>query len=386
MIFRRNAIVSPIGRKAAGLFVKMVIVWAALGLAGDFQVSLLGSAEIPKVKIGLLLPPDEPQGRAVLEGVLLARDHANASGTNAVEVFIRGRDGQWGADGVEAARMIIDDAVDGLIAPSDGAATHLALQVSGRTQVPVVSLCPDGSIGRTGVPWNLRLVACTEDEGMTLFQGIGTGAATHYVAIVPGGRAGREISSDLARAAHNCKGISFQTVEAGVNLTNLNGLEARVLEKGPRVVLLWLPPKPAGAVAKALRERGFKGLLAGPCYLNSGEFIQSAGNAFEGVIVPCVANETNQGGVEKFKDSFRLQWHHEADEISVMSYDAVMLLSCLMRRADFSSPPHRLSEEFCWTGVSGLVRFNRDGNRKARLSLMEGHNRAFRPFQSAQRD
>ena len=122
------------------------------------------AAESHVYKIGVLLPPEEPQALSVREGILLAEAQVNKTGGTNARVIIRGRTGQWGADGVEAARMVTDDGVDGLIAPPDGAASHLTLQVSGRTAVPVMCLCPDSSVGRTGVPWMLRVVPRTEDE------------------------------------------------------------------------------------------------------------------------------------------------------------------------------------------------------------------------------
>src|SRR6185369_2546556 len=118
-------------------FLVLITLGASISLSGaqdDASNSL---------KIGLLLPPEEPQGSSVREGALFAKEQASKSVMEPVEVLIRGRVGQWGDDAAEAARMVIDDGAAGLIAPPDGAASHLVLQVSGRTAVPVVSLCAD---------------------------------------------------------------------------------------------------------------------------------------------------------------------------------------------------------------------------------------------------
>src|SRR5947207_960250 len=122
---------------------RFLLVFLAFGSIKESPIgeARTKAAELPALKIGLLLPPEEPYARSIREGALLAQEDANKVGDRKVEVIIRGRAGQWGADGVEAARMVIDDGVEGLIAPSDGAASHLALQVSGRTAVPVISLC-----------------------------------------------------------------------------------------------------------------------------------------------------------------------------------------------------------------------------------------------------
>ena len=340
------------------------------------------AAEMPPVKIGLLLPPDEPQGTSVREGVLLARDHANATGTNHIEIIIRGRSGQWGADGVEAARMVTDDEVDGLIAPPDGAATHLTLQVSGRTAIPVVSLCADSSTGRTGVPWTLRVVPRTEDEARALFEGLKETVSektNRWTAIVPGGRAGREISKDLNRAAHASRVSLGKILELNPALTNSSGIRVKSMETSPDAILVLLPPVAAAQIARELRTGGYKGLLAGSSRLRSKEFIAAAGDAFEGFIIPAIDVDTNRARQAAFSFSFRESWHHEPDEIAAASYDAAMLLSYLLRQPEFQTPPHRLARNFSWPGVSGDVRFDEEGNRKARLVLLQGHNEKFIP-------
>ena len=93
------------------------------------------SADSTNLVIGLLVPPEEPEAASLRDGVTLGVERANQSPGPRVSLVIRGRAGQWGADGVEAARMVTDDGALGLIAPPDGAASHLVLQVSGRTAV-----------------------------------------------------------------------------------------------------------------------------------------------------------------------------------------------------------------------------------------------------------
>jgi hypothetical protein len=80
------------------------------------------AAESTVLKIGLLLPPEEPQALSVREGILLAQEQDSKDSGAKVEVIVRGRIGQWGADAAEAARMVTDEEVAGLIAPPDGAA------------------------------------------------------------------------------------------------------------------------------------------------------------------------------------------------------------------------------------------------------------------------
>jgi len=339
------------------------------------------AAEVDALKIGVLLPPEEPQSRSVREGVLLAKEKANKRNTKPLDIIIRGRVGQWGADGVEAARMVTEDGVDGLIAPPDGAASHLALQVSGRTAVPVVTLCADSSVGRTGVPWLLRIVPRTTDEAKALFTGIpplATSQTNHWLALVPEGHAGREISRDLSQAALG-SAIHFEKI-VEFNATPSNGelVCSQVLTNGANVVLLWLDPSPAAKVAKSLRTAGYHGVLAGPGRLQCADFVNAAGEALDGFIVPAIVRlAENSARLRSFQTDYHQRWGHLPDTMAAMSYDAAMLLSHLLSQPEFQMPPHRLTPGFSWPGVTGDLAFDAAGNRAVQLELLQTHEGKF---------
>ena len=173
------------------------------------------------------------------DGATLGVELANQSPGPHVRLVIRGRTGQWGADGVEAARMATDDGALGLIAPPDGAATHLVLQVSGRTAVPVITLSADSSVSQTGVPWMARIVPRTVEEAKTLFTGI---HASHWTAVIPDGRAGREAARDLNEAATNSSCSIEKIIEVNRSFTNTTRLGKQILKNHPDAVLLWMDP------------------------------------------------------------------------------------------------------------------------------------------------
>jgi ABC-type branched-subunit amino acid transport system substrate-binding protein len=335
------------------------------------------------LKIGFLLPPDEPQAQSLREGLLLAEEQANQASTSQVQVIIRGRVGQWGADAVEAARMATDEGADGLITPPDGSATHLVLQVSGRTAVPVVSLCADSSVSRTGVPWMVRVVPRTTEEATLLLSSLPSavhGKTNQCVALVPEGRAGREIARDLRSAASARDCLLKQIIEINAALSDSNRIAGQVTRDQPAAVLLWLPPVSCGKLAKILRAAGYNGVLAGPGWLNSGEFIATAGDAIEGFLVSGILQNADTAARRRsFQAAYRQRWSYEPDWMAGMSYDAGMVLTQLLRQDVFKE--HRLSPGFAWAGVTGDLRFDPEGNREVKLELLQGHSQGFRAFQ-----
>jgi ABC-type branched-subunit amino acid transport system substrate-binding protein len=206
--------------------------------------------------------------------------------------------------------------------------------------------------------------------------------ASRWFAIVPGDRAGREISSDLLKTGR-ISGIRLETVlPFEANFTNSNTLQEKILEARPSVVLLWLPPMAAGRVAQNLRTRGFTGILAGPGWLRSADFICAAGRALEGVIIPAIVrNQISEVRWGHFRNSYKERWHHEPDAMAELAYDAMNLQAELVAKSEFSAPPHRLTPGFAWAGVTGELTFDSEGNRVAKLELLTGRSGGFVPVE-----
>jgi branched-chain amino acid transport system substrate-binding protein len=357
--------------------------YRSLALAGLLLVSLATAADPAVVRVGLLLPPEEAEAASVRQGVELAVDQANQSEAPPVELFTRGRMGQWGDDGVEAARMVLDDRVQGLLAPPDGAATHLTLQVAGRTATPVVSLCSDSSVTAAGIPWSVRMVPSTTDEAFALFTGLRSlQGARSWLAFVPEGRAGREVVDDLLAAAHSSGTELVRTITVAKTTTDFSTFYPSLPPEWPDGMLLWLDPEPAGHLIKYLRTIGFRGVVAGPGRLESGTFQDAAGSALEGLILPkIIVDCAMDRAVAAFQEAYRDRHGRSPDAIAAMAYDAAGMLIHLLREAG-DNPSHGLFPlEQAASGVTGPMKFDPDGNRVVSLRLHAYHRGDLVPLQ-----
>ncbi len=337
--------------------------------------------------IGLLLPPEEAEAASLRAGALLAVEQANKAASNTTLV-IRGRVGQWGADGEEAARMVLDDGAQALIAPPNGAATHLALQVAGRTATPVASLCADSSVSRTGTPWMVRIVPTTIEEARFLLTNLdaGIGVPPEWVALVPDGRAGREVARDLNRAAAATQRKIKRLCEVTSSLTNSESLAALVVKDQPAGVLVWLDPVLAGKWVKSLRAAGFTGKLAGPSRCNSPSFLLAAGKASESFMVPAIVLDgPAEARLRSFQEAFRQRYGIEADITAAESYDAAKLLVHILRQNTPQSLPRAFPLAFSFPGASGDLAFDTEGNRKVALRLLIARRGGFGAVEHEQR-
>jgi branched-chain amino acid transport system substrate-binding protein len=336
----------------------------------------------------LLLPPEEAEAASLRAGVMLAVEQANLAPTSSVTLVVRGRIGQWGADAVEAARMVLDDGAQGLIAPPNGAATHLALQVAGRTAIPVISLCADSSVSRTGVPWMVRIAPTTIEEARFVLAGpIGDQSeAPQWVALVPDGRAGHEVSLDLNRAASAAQRKLKRVCEVSSTLTNLESVTAQVLKEQPKGVLVWLDPVPAGRLTRSLREAGFAGKLAGPSRCNSPAFLAASAQASEGFLVPTIVlDKPGEARLLTFQTAFRQRYGIEADLTAAEGYDAAKLLMHLLGKYDSQSLPRAFPLNLSLPGASGDLSFDAEGNRKIALRMLIARRGSFVAFELEQK-
>jgi ABC-type branched-subunit amino acid transport system substrate-binding protein len=334
-------------------------------------------AENTNLVIGLLVPPEEPGAASLRDGATLGVELANQCPGPRARLIIRGRPGQWGADGVEAARMVTDDGALGLIAPPDGTASHLVLQVSGRTAVPVISLCADSSVSQTGVPWMARIVPRTTEEAGTLFTGI---PARHWTTVIPDGRAGREVAHDLREAATNNGCFIEKIIEVNSSFTNTARLGKQILANHPDAILLWLDPATAGKLAKALRDAGFAGTLAGPGRLRSADFAAAAGHAGEGLVIPSPVLKPDAATIhEHFTDTFGKRFGHEPDATAAAAYDAATVMIRILRQIG-DRPAHKAFPiGFSFVGATGILAFDSQGNRKVNLELFKAQGGQFIP-------
>ena len=352
-------------------------------LAWLLLAPLVGGAGVRQVTLGLVVPPTEPDADSLLRGVQLAVAEANETGDASVGLEVRSENGQWGTVGNDAVVLVCNRHVDAIITPSDGAASHLILQVSGRTRVPVASLCSDSSVTEAGVPWAVRVVPRTDQEAEALFAATRRpdGSPLHWWAIVPEGRPGRAVRRDLETAARFTSTRLDRIVDGGEPKTDLASLVHMVVAAAPGGVLLWLPPSQAGTVAAALRAAGYGGCLAGPSPLDSPTFVAAAGAAATGVLVTEFRADADlRARADQFERQYRQKYDAKPDFSTAAAYDAARVLIETLRRAGNSAGYRQFPLALPTAGVTGVLHFDNSGNRTDTLQVLTCQQGRFVPI------
>ncbi len=366
-----------------------VLAAVLVGVAPILFRAAADSEDATPLTIGLLLPPSEAEAASIRLGAELGVEAANREPGAKLKLIVRGSAGQWGTEGDDAVVLALDQGAQALIAPTSGAAVHQALQVAGRTRVPVVSLCGDSSVTGAGVPWAVRIAPSTEQEAAALFAVLhASGQPLRVAAFVPPERAGREASEDLRSAARKAAVEVANVIELRSRDPAYADLASRAIELKPDVVLLWVESAPASRLAAALRDCGFKGRLAGPSRLASAAFSEAAGKSAEGLLLPAPMTDTNASSLrDRFLQDYRTRAVPPADTAAqppaftaALAFDAVQLLADVLRRSGEEPAFRAFPLTHTVSGVTGELAFDRSGDRRVQMQVLENHDGQWRPF------
>lgn len=346
---------------------------AGLRVAAWMLLAPLACGAGPRqIRLGIIAPSDEADSPGILRGARLAIAEANEEPGAAVALEVRSEAGQWGTAGNDAVVLVGEKHVDAIIAPSDGAANHLVLQVSGRMRVPVASLSSDSSVMETGVPWAVCIVprADLEIEALIGARRLDPGSPDWW-AIVPTEHPGRAVRHDLARAVRSTGARLGRTLEAGAPGSDVTPMVRLIVAAAPGGVLVWLPPSQAGALVAALRRAGFGGTLAGPCSIDSPDFVAAAGAAATGVLVAeFKLGSGAHGRANRFEERFTLKYGMRPYFSAEAAYDAVRVLVENLRKAGEDAGYRQFPPVLPTEGITGDIHFDPSGSRSGALRIL----------------
>lgn len=358
------------------------------------------------IKIGILLPADATEAATLRSGAEQGIAIGRQAGI-AIDLVARGRLGQWGIDGEEAVQLALADGAQGLISPPSGTATHLVLQIAGRTAIPVTSLCPDSSVTGAGIPWMRQVVPETKVEAGTLFRHFASREpqrSKFWLAIVPEGRQGREILHDLREAAKNIDAtikdvfelrsdgsIAFRTEDAAPSAASsevvrnakpgdahtlrAEPLVARLRSSPPDGVMLWVCDSRAASVLDLVLTGRHGMFVAGPGRLFSPDFRAKAGELASRIHIAIPASLVNTAPVNfRALPGGTAPAPGDPDWLRGMACDAVLTLMNQLRTPEAGDGRARGPAPF-ESGVTGPLNYSADGRRQTDLTVITANGK-----------
>ena len=110
-----------------------------------------------------------PLGIKMLQGALLAVEHANSRGgyrgDTPFQLVVRNDNGEWRSSGRSAIDLAYRDSVWAILGTVDGANSHILIRVALKAEIPVMNTADtDPTFVETNIPWMIRNI--TDDRMM----------------------------------------------------------------------------------------------------------------------------------------------------------------------------------------------------------------------------
>ena len=141
----------------------------------------------------------------------------------------------------------------------------------------------------------------------------------------------------------------------GVDDKDFSGQLTKIIAASPEVLLLASSEVAGGLIAKQARQLGFEGVIAGGSAMSTPKFVETAGDAAEGVYftAPYPGNDANEQ-TRKFSAAYFARWGQVAETHGANVYDAMQVLFIAMDKADPLTPENVAAEMHKVCGYQGL--------------------------------
>jgi branched-chain amino acid transport system substrate-binding protein len=341
--------------------------------------------DMTEVAVGWFGPSDSdhpPHGDLWIAATMAVEEANEAGGLHGLPVRLlpRWSENPWGTGVGQVARMVHEDQVWAILGSVDGPGTHLAEQVVAKARLSLVSpVSTDESVNLAGVPWMFSLAPGDHLWAPVLVRGlleaIGNGHFALLAATDHDSRlATREVLNELAALDRGpTLRIDLQSVG-----TNLESSMRRFEDASPSAALVIASASESATLVRSLRQGGFAGPIFGGPQIGRRLFLETAGEAAEGIVFPQLYDPIlDDITTERFSQRFREHTGGQPDWAAAHTYDATRLLLESIRLAGLNRTAIRktLAQLTPWQGVTGIIDWDLTGqNRRpvTRLATIRG--------------
>lgn len=361
--------------------------------------------DITEVRIGFLGPiehnPDAVFGLRMLHGAQLAVDEANARGGYGGKPFrlmlhndydnwqakaVYGDDRPtdpaiWGSASNETVKMVYDDQDWAIFGSISSEATHIALRVALRAEIPIVnSASTDPTIPETYIPWYFTDVQDDRVQCLTIARRVFTELGLKRVAILRVnnryGRFGVLKLRDAARRLGHPIVIEQKYLPGDTDFTR----QLKVIQDSRTdAIVLWADQDEAANILKQMQQLGMKQRVFGAYRTLGPELLEQAGAAAEGfeAVFPYDPTRNDPRWLD-FNRRFEEKFREKPEQFAALAYDAMnALLDSIckagLNRARIHDALANLED---YDGVTGHMVFDPNQKNVAPMYLGSVHNGA----------
>ena len=298
--------------------------------------------------IGAMSGTTASLGDYMKKGVTLAVEQKNAEGgiqNCRIELIIYDDEAEPTKSTGLAQKVATEDEVMAVWATTNSSTALSDLPIFEQYKIPQmtngtnIDITKQGSAyifraGPAGPAFENSLINHLVKEGYTKFAIIGDNTAYGK---------GESTYQVAALKANNLEALAVE--EHGADDKDFTGQLTKIMASQPEVLLLADSEVAGGLVAKQARQLGFEGVIAGGVAMGSAKFLETAGDAAEGVYFTAAypGNEANDQ-TKAFAAAFETRWGLEPEFHNANTYDLTQVLFIAMENAHPLTPENVAAE------------------------------------------
>ncbi len=294
--------------------------------------------------------------------------------TNGVTLAVEQKNAEGGVQGCQIELIIYDDEADptkstGLaqkVATEDNviaawattnSSTALSdLPIFEQYKIPQMTNGTNVDITKQGSAFIFRATPAGPAFENTLIDYLVNQASYTKFAIIGDNTAygkGESAYQVAALTANNLEPLAVE--EHGADDKDFTGQLTKIMASQPEVLLLADSEVAGGLVAKQARQLGFEGVIAGGVAMGSAKFLETAGDAAEGVYFTASypGNDANDQ-TKAFAAAFKERWGIDPEFHNANTYDLTQVLFIALENADPLTPENVAAEMHKVCGYQGL--------------------------------
>jgi len=333
------------------------------------------------VRIGLLVPlrgARKAEGDAMVAAAQMAlRDTASQRLSHGRRVALAVEDSSgpsWGMVSNAVIRLMLNDDAVAVITSTSAVDTHLCEQVGNRIGVPVLTLSADATTTQIDIPWIYRIGPSDAQQAQAIAQDMYSVRKLKNVWLITQHDHDGNRAMDAVRQAASTLGAQAPNLVAlDTSLLDPESIIRKIEAESPQAIVIWTNPSTAAILVHALRIAGVKTL----CYLSQDVSSEMHDTSTSELTTngtwTIVGDDEATGNRQSFAARFRQSTGTAPSLVAGETYDAVILTVHALQ----TTGPNRarvrdeLGKTSNYDEVSGRISFDREGNNRATLHLVQ---------------
>jgi len=332
------------------------------------------------IKIGLLI--DNKSSLAAVHAAELAISEANSKAgirNRKYELVVRSMEGPWGTGSKQTVDLIFDENVAAIAGSHGGRNAHLAEQVCAKSRVILISArASDPTLTQAFVPWYYSCVPNDNQQAAVLSEEVfNRNKESDVLLVSDNDYDARQASQSMITRIKSSGLKDPELLRYDENENDLSGIAATILKSGKRCIVLFGKPPSALNLLREIRKLKYDfRIYTSLSMMDEDKLAIKDLSHYEGltIISPFFANNPKW---TSFSKAFLKKFGYEPGVIASYSYDAInVIIEAIDRNGPDQEMMQKTIEESKFEGLSGIIEFDKHGNRKEPFSMITIKNGA----------